>query len=361
LFAQEHDDLYFRAKDRQKATAGKQAYASNYEQFKKQHFPEAAQESTNPTDSYSARQINPEYLSRSQADVAGAADENYFDNQYSPASQAVAFNNAYYFNNNLWNRQWGTGWFNGGWARPWNNPWYWGYYDPFMNPWMSSWMNPWMDPWMSPFTLGWNYGFNSMWAPGFTGWGLSVGYGWGNTWGWNNWASPYWNTWGMWRNPGFIIIQPNEVNRNYGKRYSQTNAVAGDVRRHYNNSPRQANPNGTVNGSSVNSGTTSGRMRGGDDYYVPPSRRAAPSRQQSTSPRDNTSPSFNTRPAAPSRNWQGSGSNTNGFNDSRPSYSSPSHSRPSYSSPSRSGGSFGSPGGGVRPSAPSGGRSRGGH
>lgn len=338
VLAQENDDMYFRAKDRQKPAAGK-SFTSNYEQFKKQHFPEAAEEENlNPTESYSARQVNPEFISRSQAGTAATQDEGYFDENYSNVDQALRFNNMYYYNNPWigWNAGWNNAWL----YRNWNCPWYSGYYDP--------WLDPWMSPW--GYTPGWNYGFNNMWWPGYSGWSMTIGYTWGNNCAWNNWGPSYtwWNNWGIWNRPVYVIVQKPEVNRNYGKRSSQTNIIAGDVRTHYPARPRRPEP-----GSNINNGSSAGRSGDNDAYYVPPARRSAPVRQNSSLTSHDTPSRFNnSRSNSPSRNWNNNGS----FNRSSDSFN---NSRPSFSSPSRSGGSV-SPGGG-RPSAPSGGRSRGGH
>lgn len=337
LPAQENDDLYFRAKDRQKVVSSSEIFVSNYDNFKRQHFPEAVEEKVNPTDSYSARQLNPEYAARTVSGVAAADEENYFVQNYSPSAGSLPYNNSYYFNN-PWNNPWGMGWYSSAWARPWNNPWYWGYYDPWMNPWMNTWSPGFGWGW-SP---GWNYGFNSMWAPGYGGWSVSAGYSWGNSWAWNSgWCSPFWNSWSMWNRPVYWGWSNEVRNVNYGKRYSQTNAVAGDVRRHYNTSPRPSNP-----GTTINNGSPSGRTRS-DEYYVPPARRSAPVRQNSSYSSESQS-----QQRMPVRSWDNTDSNFNrnsgGMNNSRSS----------YSMPSRSSGSF-SPGG-ARPSAPSGGGRRGG-
>src|SRR5690349_11952756 len=78
----ENDDMYFNSKDREKLRAEKASASvsdksvndkidSDYNSFRKKHFDKneeataATTESVNPTDSYSARTINPEYISRS--------------------------------------------------------------------------------------------------------------------------------------------------------------------------------------------------------------------------------------------------------------------------------------------------------
>src|SRR5262245_6324407 len=89
----ENDDVYFNSKDRpslkaQRAlnasptstqTASDEMLASNRS---------ASKSNVNPTDSYSARTVNPEYTSRSSAQTAQTDNQDYFLNnyQYSTAS-----------------------------------------------------------------------------------------------------------------------------------------------------------------------------------------------------------------------------------------------------------------------------------
>jgi hypothetical protein len=336
LFAQEYDDLYFRARHR-KAEAVQPAFANHFGKLKQEQLPETAPMVLNPTDSYSARQLNPEFIARSLSEQA-SAEENYFVENYRPASTTAPINNSYFFNA-PWNNPWNMGWFTPGWVRPWRNP-YWGFYDPWMDPWM----NPWM-PAMGWNTWGmWGPGFNSMWAPGFGGWTVSVGYSWGSAWGWNNpWCMPYWNTgfwpyWntGFWSRPLSGMSEP--VRLNYGKRPSANYPVAGELNRNYV-------PSGRTSSSNIQSGSNpSGRMSD-TDYYVPPARRSAPARQSSHSiNRDTNTPRMRSWTSPDNSQFNRSGG---GMRDSRPSYSIPSRS-----------GSF--PSGGGRPSpAPSGGRPRG--
>ncbi|MFN3841337.1 MAG: hypothetical protein ACK4RF_11595 [Cyclobacteriaceae bacterium] len=315
-WAQENDDLYFRSKDRQKpANITTDSYVSNYDNFKRQHFPEDyAQESKiNPTDSYSARQVNPEYISRANAEQASEDEQNYFIQGYNAPSTSPSG----YYGNSSWNNSWNTNnWYAPGWYGPsrfnnWYSPYY-GFYDPWMNPF---WGN----------TPGWNYGFSNYWAPWGSGWNIMIGYSWGNTWCNNFWGP----SWSYWNYPHYYYGGSERTRINYGKRPSGNVVVAGDVRDRYSNN----------RGNQV-SNNTSGRTRGNDEYYVRPSRRTTTGSESSSNETLNRSRSYSrdTYNSTPQRN--------NTYRDSRPAYT-----------PSRSG-SFNS--GGTPNRAPSSGsRSRG--
>jgi len=206
-FAQEYDDMYFRSKDREKQNAtiksskSEEVYASNsYETFKKKNFKETTMldEYTNPTDSYSARNVNPEYISRSYSEQASEVEQNYFVDGYTSAlatTNAFDYNQGYYYNG--WNssqmntmNMYNTGWYGPSFYNGWrNNPWAWN--DPWMNPHMGMGMNPYMGMGMNPFMgSGWNmsfgYGMGSGWGnPWNSGWNMGMGYMWGN---------PYYNS-----------------------------------------------------------------------------------------------------------------------------------------------------------------------
>lgn len=317
--AQENDDLYFRSKDRQKATStATESYVSNYDNFKRQHFPEAyAQESrpnTNPTDSYSARQINPEYVARANAEQASEDNQNYFVEGYTPAT---APNISYYGNSSL-NNNWNNAWYTPGWYGParfnnWYSPYY-GFYDPWMNPFWG-------------YGLGWNYGFSNYWAPWGSGWNIMIGYSWGNP-----WCNTFWGpSWSYWNYPIYYYGGNERRRVNYAKRPSGNTVVAGDVQNHYPNNSR----NRTIN----NSG---GRTRSNDEYYVRPSRRTV-----NDGTNTNSGETLNRTRSYPRDTYTSPTQNRNNtFRDSRPSYT------PSRSSPFPSGGS--------RSSSPSSGsRSRG--
>jgi hypothetical protein len=313
--AQETDDVYFRSKDRQKAVV--ESSVSNYDNFKQQHFPEAyAQESNpNPTDSYSARQINPEYVSRANSELASEDEQNYFIQGYTSATPG---NTAYYSNSSL-NNSWNNNWYTPGWYGPssynhWYSPYY-GFYDPWMNPFWG-------------YGPGWNSGFGTYWSPWGSGWNVMIGYSWGNSWC-NNFMGSSWSYWNYPYTP-YYYGGYERTRLNYGKRPSGNAVVAGNVRNHYADNSNQITHN------------SRGRTSGADEYYVRPSRRTAVEGTNTNSGESiNRSRSYSRdtyNNSTPNRN--------NSYGDSRPTYT-----------PSRSN-SF--PTGGTRSGAPSAGsRSRG--
>src|SRR5687767_8798499 len=96
----ENDDMYFNSKDRAKLNAQKASevsYSASIKKNKKETVEET--EPVNPTDSYSARNVNPEYAARSNSETAQADNGDYFVNDYQ-YNKASNFNN---FNNNFSN------------------------------------------------------------------------------------------------------------------------------------------------------------------------------------------------------------------------------------------------------------------
>jgi len=317
--AQENDDLYFRSKDRQKAaSASADSYVSNYDAFKRQHFLETDKQESNvnPTDSYAARQVNPEYVARANAEQASTDEQNYFVEGYTPVSPAGTGYNSNFFNNN-WNNPWYTGWYGPARFNNWYAPYY-GFYDPWMNPFWG-------------YGPGWYSGFGSYWSPWGNSWSMMIGYSWGNTWG-NTWGNPWCNTlwgpsWSYWNNAYYYYGSNERTRVNYGKRPSGNTVVAGDVRNHYrDNSRNQALNN------------TSGRTRGDDNYYVRPSRRGTTGSTTTHSTETGTPTRSYSRDThiSPTQN------RNNTFRDSRPSYT------PSRSSSFPSGGSRSAPSSGSR-------------
>ena len=97
-FAQqiENDDMYFNSTDRQKL---RELKAKQYAVASARNTERTAEESEelNPTDSYSARTVNPEFSSRSNAETATADNEDYYINNY----RYQTANNLRTFNNNF--------------------------------------------------------------------------------------------------------------------------------------------------------------------------------------------------------------------------------------------------------------------
>lgn len=284
--AQEYDDMYFRKKDREKIKASStDAYASNYDSFREKHFGETVEKDNNinPTDSYSARQINPEYVSRASSELASADEQNYFIQGYTPA----AANTMGYYGNSSFNNGWNNVWYTSGWFGParfnnWYSP-YFGFYDPWMNPFYG-------------FNPGW--GFNHFWGPWGSGWNFSIGYSWGNTWC-NNFWGPSWSTWNY---PYIYYLGGNESTRvTYGKRPSSNSVVPGNVRNHYTS-------------TSVNN-NSSGRTRGNDEYYVRPSRRIG-----NLGTTTNSGESINRSRSYPRNTYTPTQNRSNFYRDSQPAF-----------------------------------------
>lgn len=319
----ENDDMYFNSKDREKLSvtaAANDKIDSDYKAFKKKHFDESKEitETTNPTDSYSARNINPEYISRSNSEQASEDEQNYYLEGYKPNTydsysaggytyynDSLNSNNNFNYNNNLYgsSSMYGANSYNSycGYCDPWMSPYYsggsgmmislsymWGnggYYNPYRNPY--GYYNPY-----SYYPSGYGY------SPYNSGYGYPSYYG----------PSYYGSS------------EPSGIN--YGKRPSRHSAIVQPMPRSSQN----------ISSTTTTSGSVNGRSRKTDDeYYVKPSRRVS-SFENTSESRDSY-----TRPTDYLRTRESS----NSSRESRPTYSPPSRSS-SSPSPSRSSGSSGS-------------------
>lgn len=326
VFAQgvEYDDMYFTSEDRAKLKsqrAGELAY--NTPKNAKQ-LEWAEEENVNPTDSYSARNINPEYTARQHTQSAQAADQDYFVDNYQYNRNQL----------NNWNNNFSS-WYNNSWYRT-------NYYGPGISAWNSpyygydSWNSPWHDPmwayngWSSSFSFhygtAWNYG----WGGSYNYWNRPY-YGWNRPYdpyygmGW--YAGSYWNNY---RYPTtIVVVNPGErANVVYGKRPTRGTSIVTDrsnvrSRTNVTNSVRDDNSSGRVS-------TQSSRKQ--DDYYN------RYNRQRTTSPSSTYDSRSNTQNNR-SRSWDNSSwDSNNSYNNSRSNRSStPTYSSPSYS-PSNSSG-----------------------
>ena len=352
-FAQvENDDMYFNSKDRAALRAQKVSEESSYttmasaKKSKKAEQAMAAEEVVNPTDSYSARNVNPEFAARSNSQTAASDNQDYFvsNYQYNKSSEINNWNN----NFNGW---YNNAWYSSNYYQPsiygWNSPYYGSAYDLYGNPWC----NPYYQSgWSSSFSYYWGSSWNYGWGSGI---GLSYTYGrpygYGSPWGYSGfgYGYPMYGGYGYGYYPGNIIIVNNsnyygENGRKvvYGKRASHGGMVASPhdsyvapTRSNYPTTVRPTASGGRVAGSS-------GRQ---EDYY---NRSWRNSQQTQSYPSRSSS----------NNSWDNSSWNRNNSNSSWSNHGS---SRDSNSySPSNSGG-----GGGTRQSAPSGsgtsGRSRG--
>lgn len=313
VLAQENDDLYFNSKDREKQKTENVRPSTNnkidedYNAFKKKHFEEPAEDTAfvNPTDSYSARTINPEYIARSNSEQASEDEQNYYVEGYTPntfdsysagnsASTGYPGNyNSYYgASNTNWN-------YGNSWSYPYTSSYY--PYSSWYSPYYGVYCNPGMSPYYS----------------GYSGWTLSLGYTWGNygSYGYSPYYySPY--SYGYGGYPGYYYYGRSEnTHTNFGKRPSRHSAVVIPTTR-VRSTQVSTNSNGRT--------TDRSRSRA-DEYYVKPSRRAA----------TNSQPSEGTRQR---------------YSDTNSSYDPPSRSRESYSTPTRESRSYSTP---SRSSSPS--------
>jgi hypothetical protein len=274
----EHDDMYFNSKDRAKVQASRPMTLSmsnnSTNSITSQHEVATA---INPTDSYSARNVNPEYISQSKVSSGSSEPAPYFIPDYTPTSvnQNLKGNNSSYsgYNNAYY---------------PYNNGMYSGFGNPYYNGYYPSSMYS---------GYGYNpYGFNSFYNSGWSSM-LTLGFGMGGypyggmggyyPYGGSSWAmgmmgmygSPYygWNSFynmGMGYGYGYYphtVVVINDVNRNnnviYGRRPSRSSDINNTVT--YDNRStamvtdsqgrvRSAGSNGRVSGD----GTTSYYQRG---------------------------------------------------------------------------------------------------
>jgi len=327
-FAQgiEYDDMYFNSNDRAILNAQKASeLVYNTPQKSKKLDNWTKDESTNPTDSYSARNVNPEYTSRAHTQSAQTDEEDYFINNYQ-------FNNRNEFRN--WNNNFND-WY--------GNPWYRSnYYGPGINSWNSpyygynSWNSPWYDPfwsyngWSSSFSFhfgnSWNYGWGgyyNYWNRPYYGWDPYYGMGYGGG---------YWNNY---RYPGTIVVINNGETSGrkvvYGKRPTRGTSMVSEG---INSRSRTNVTPGTRDNNGGRISTTPSTKQ--EEYYNRYNRNQRSNDNNSSyDSRDNTQ--YNR-----SRSWE---NNINNNNNSSGRTSSPSYTSPSRSN-NNSGGSSGSSGSG---------------
>jgi hypothetical protein len=355
-FAQgiENDDMYFNAKDRAKLKAQttkeeEQAYTASAKKTQKYQD----EETLNPTDSYSARNVNPEYAARSNAQTAKADEQDYFisDYKYANATKLNSWNNNF---NNAYNNPWYSSTYFGPSIYSWNSPYYGSYYDQWGNPWM----NPYYQSgWSSSYSYymgsNWNYG----WGSGF---GMSLSYGnpyyggygyspyssfWGPSYGYGGYYGGYYGY------PSNVVIINNGGSTGegrsvaYGPRATSNSGRVGSMTTVATNGrtrPNYVSPS-TSNGGTTNGRvTTQGRIQSQEDYY----NRAYRQQQQQQQIQQTYS--------SPSRSDWGGSSGQSHYNSGGRSDSFGGGSRSSFG-----GGGGGTAGGGSFHSGGSNGRSRG--
>jgi len=367
LMAQEIDDMYFNRKDRAKLNAAKGDETTYSASKKSKGSDEAAtgDESINPTDTYSARNTNPEYVSRENSEQAATDNPDYYVTDYrnSTVNNLNKFNNNY---NNWYNSRWyNSGYYGNSMYSGWNSPYY---YNSFGNPWMSPYYQP---GWGS--SLSFYYGspyYNNMYYSPYSSYGYydpfySPYYGYGSGWGMSyGYGSSFYSGWGIgyglgsyyyWGGRPTVVVVNNYSGEGYrgpviGKRadrggmttynhqgYTSRNRQQQAVTRAYTPYQGTSSNGGRMATTSTNTNRTSGQ----GDYY----NRTWRSSQQ-TQHYQSSSPNYGGNNSRSSWNNQ-SQSNWNNSNNSFQ------HNNNSFT-PSRSM-SGGSGGGSMRTSSPGGG------
>jgi hypothetical protein len=221
----EYDDMYFNSKDRARVQASKPLTLKNI------NTAHEVATTINPTDSYSARNVNPEYISQSTVNPSGSVEKApYFIPDYTPTA----------INQNL-NSNSSSNWNNCNCASSVNPsygmmPGYGGYGSPYNSfyPSMSGMYG------YNPYGYGGYNGFNSGWSS-MLSIGLGMGMGSYYPYGGMGMGSPYLN-YGMNYYGGYNSYYPNNVmvinndryNNNvaYGKRPSRSSDLNNTVNSH---------------------------------------------------------------------------------------------------------------------------------
>jgi hypothetical protein len=316
----ENDDMYFNSKDRAKLNLAKASKNAEYTaSVKKSKREQVEEENSNPTDSYSARNVNPEYEARTNAQSAQSDNEDYFVNNY-------RYNNSNNLNtwNNNFNTRYNNPWYSANYWGPsinsWNTPYYGSYYD--------SWGNPWANPY---YRSGWSSSFSYHWGSSYNyGWGMDYGYG-NPYYGYNNPYSGFgYSPWNSYNGYGYgypMQVVVIENGNRYGPVYGKRNSRSSEMNRDSNTGSTRSTNRGVVDSGSGRPPITGGRT----------STTTAPARQSDYYNRTWRSQSDQ------STGSYGSGSGNSG--NTRSSWESGARSRDNsgrstYSPPSRSSGGF---------------------
>jgi len=248
-FSQEFDDMYFNSKDRAKLNEGK--ISADLGLTKKNGEIREVNSSINPTDSYSARNINPEYSSQLKSGSEPVIEDNYFIQDFQPKGVNQNISNCNCGPGSYYNPYYGN--------NAWNNPYYGnmgGFGSPFSSYYGSSWGYPSYGGFNSGLSMSMGYGWGGF-SPGFYS-GMGYGYGSYSNF-WNPYSNPWRNGYGGYYGsyyPGQVIIINNgdtgETRVSYSKRSSRSSNINHTV-----DNPRPssvANINNTTSRSAISNG-----------------------------------------------------------------------------------------------------------
>jgi hypothetical protein len=349
--SQEHDDVYFSKKDRQKAEAKLPKVLNKLDQDNPV-YASLPKSKINSANGYTGRTINPDYQGTWETGTDVSA---YFISDYQPATANGGMNQypAMYSQGGGFG-SFGNRWGMRGMYSPFNSGF--GYspfgYSPFgYSPFgYSSFGNAYgmYDPFMSGYN-SWGYNPYSSWGNSY-GYGSGFGYGYGCNLGYGSQLFGGWYSGGYFGQPIFVGNNPdNNVNRSYGKRSSRNDGVVTN--------------SGMSRGSQVVSGGQTNPTRGGRVATTNTGASTTNRYYQRGWRQDPTiNPTAGTSSGSRSTGWVGgtgtsSGRSTSTWNNTNRS----SWSNDSFGGGSRSSGtSFGTGGGGSRSSGGSSGTSGGG-
>jgi hypothetical protein len=237
----EVDDMYFNRKDRAKLREGQEKEIAQRDL--KMNEESRRTLAINPTDSYSSRNINPEYTSRQKTSPSNnnaQEDQGYFPAGYQqPVGVNQTLRNSNYYGYN--NPYYGNSYYGNAWANP-----YYGYSSGFGSPYSSFWGSPFGyggSGWSMSFGNNWGYpgyGWNSWGMPSSMFWNSYYGNSFYNSWGWgyggNMWGSNYWGGYNPYYGYSnyygggyYPVVDNGRPKPMYGKRSDRSNSLSNDV------------------------------------------------------------------------------------------------------------------------------------
>lgn len=344
----EGDDMYFNKKDRSKlikeASTLKPAMEEALAKGEKPlRFDYTINKNSTPNSSTtSSREINPEYIARSQSQLVAGEEESYFieNYQFAKQQQLNSFSDsiATWANNPLYSSNYFAPSING-----WNSPYYAPYNDPFLtgyssNPWCNNSLQSGFYPSLS---FAWNWGSN--WNYGM---GSSLSIYWSNVWMQHNMNLSLGFGYGYgygngYYNPAAYITGVDSRTAVYGKRGSRNGVRNSDVAY---TSPGYSASRTSNSYETVKSGSGDNRAasrHNATDYYTPQWKRVT---QQSLTPASTSQNRVSSTNSDLFQNRSSSSPSRSSNNFSAPAQRSGNSS--SFSTPSRSSNSGGSSGAG---------------
>lgn len=251
---QEVDDMYFNSKDRAKLNEGKiraDLGIPNNNSKKTE-----TSQSINPTDSYSARNINPEYAAQLNSGQEPAIEDNYFIQDFQPTGINQNLSNCNCNAGSYYNPYYGSNAF--------NNPYY-GYGGGFGSPYSSFYPSP----WGSSFYGG--YGSGLSMSLGYGWGGFSPGYYGGMGYGYGSYANNFWNPYNSWGGNYYGSYYPSQVivinnSDGYGRKVAYTKRSSRSSNINHDVDYTRSNTNSNVV-STGRSGINNGRSRNATPEY----------------------------------------------------------------------------------------------